>query len=84
MKEEAGTSAFWFTVQVAADLKPLDPGSFGGISPVEYKCKDGYYRYATGKFRSFEEARAHLDQMKRSGYPDAFIQTLVWYTGAVE
>ncbi len=50
----------------------------------KYECKDGYFRYAFGKFRSFEEARLTLEKMKASGYPDAFIQTLAWYERAIK
>ena len=84
-EEEAGDQAFWFTVQLAADLKPLDNHFFKEISPLKtHRCKDGYYRYTSGKFRSFEEARTYLDLMKKAGYQDAFIQTLDWYSKAID
>lgn len=76
---------FWFTVQVAASYNPMDVSKFRTSDPCEeYECRDGYYRYASGKFRTFEEARTYLEKMKESGYPDAFIQTLLWYAGAVK
>ena len=84
-EEEAADKAYWFTVQLAADLKPLGDSKFKEISPLKtHRCKDGYYRYSSGKFRSFEEARTYLELMKKSGYPDAFIQTLDWYSKAVD
>ena len=50
----------------------------------EYICEDGYYRYTTNSFRTFQEARKQLLQLRKSGYPDAFIQTREWYDGAIE
>jgi hypothetical protein len=83
--DDSGTSFYWFTVQIAAHVFPLGSSYFKNISPVEkYECKDGYFRYAYGKFRTFEEARLTLEKMKSSGYPDAFIQTLAWYERAIK
>lgn len=83
--DDSGTSVYWFTIQLSAHVSQIKMSRFGTVSSVdEYVCKDGFYRYASGKFHTFEEARAYLDKMKRSGYPDAFIQTLMWYTRAVK
>jgi hypothetical protein len=77
------SSEYWFTVQVRAKLSPMDISGFRGIGEVkETVCKDGYYRYTHGAFRTFEEARSSLEKIKAAGYPDAFIQTLEWYSKA--
>ena len=83
--EEAGDSSeFWFTVQVKAKLSQMSPSEFEGLGIVkEYACKDGYYRYTNGAYRTFEEARTSLDQVKAKGYTDAFIQTLEYYSKSV-
>lgn len=45
---------------------------------IKYKVKehagdDGYYRYVTGKFQTWEEAEVALEKLKANGYPDAYI-----------
>lgn len=83
--DDQGKSVSWFTVQLGASMKPQILSSFKGSYPTEeYACKDGYYRYASGKFKTFDEARSYLEQMKASAYPDAFIQTMIWYAEAVK
>ena len=77
---EGGDSEYWFTVQVSASLEPLNTGQFVGLTGLkEYACKDGYYRYACGMYRSFGGARNALQDLQKQGYPDAFIQTLSWF-----
>jgi hypothetical protein len=34
---------------------------------------DGFNRFYSGVFESYEEALSHLDQMKKEGYNDAFV-----------
>ena len=64
---------------------PIPEPRFEDLGEVsEYICKDGYYRYTTSSFRTFQEARKRLLQLRKSGYPDAFIQTREWYDGAIE
>jgi outer membrane protein OmpA-like peptidoglycan-associated protein/tetratricopeptide (TPR) repeat protein len=76
---------FWFTIQLSAATKPIKISSFSEPSNVrEYSCKDGYFRYTYGQFRTFSEARAKLGLLRDSGFPDAFIQTLEWYEKASE
>ena len=84
-EDDSVASAYWYTVQLAAHMVPLEMSRFKDISPVrEYLCKDGYYRYASGEFRTFGEAMSYLTRIRKSGYPDAFIQTLDWYVRAVQ
>ena len=78
--QEAGSSDYWFTIQVLACKAPLQSSELEGLEKVrEYECKDNYFRYASGEYRTFEEARAALKGIRESGYPDAFIQTMEWY-----
>lgn len=83
-QDDLAKGVSWFTVQLGASLKPQNLNSFKGAFPAQqYVCRDGYYRYASGKFQTFEQAHTYLEQMKASGYPDAFIQTMIWYAEAV-
>ncbi len=76
--------AYWFTIQLHASFTQRQMSFFQGLSGVrEYPCKDKCYRYACGEYRTFDEAKTQLDQLQDAGYPDAFIQTLDWYTRAV-
>jgi len=78
---EEGSSDYWFTVQVLACQSAMSLSRIEGLKEVqEFEGRDGYFRYASGEFRTFEEARTALDLIKESGYPDAFIQTLDWYS----
>jgi outer membrane protein OmpA-like peptidoglycan-associated protein len=80
-KQEEGSIRF--TIQVCADFRPVGPDGFRGLTGVkEHICKDDYYRYTFGSYTSFQEARSVLDEIRESGYPDAFIQTVDWYTRA--
>jgi len=82
-EEPSGSSDFWFTIQVLAKKGGVELSSFGALDGVkEYVCKDNYYRYTFGEYRSFEEARSSLNRIRESGYPDAFIQTIEWYSKA--
>ena len=71
---------YHFTVQIKAARSPILVSQFGDLLDVkEYACQDGYYRYTTSAFRSFQEARVQLQAVIDMGYQDAFIQTREWY-----
>jgi len=88
MPEEDGTSSpvkeYHYTIQLMAARMPILSSSFQDMKVTEYTCKDGYYRYATSSFRTFQEARMRLLQLRKRGYPDAYIQTREWYDKAVQ
>jgi outer membrane protein OmpA-like peptidoglycan-associated protein/tetratricopeptide (TPR) repeat protein len=71
-----------FTIQLMAVSVPVEDDSFGNLEVSEHACKDGLYRYTTSYFRTVEEAKRRLLQLKKQGYPDAFIQTREWYEQA--
>lgn len=76
---------FVYTIQVSAAHTRLPMSRFEKVGPaVEYKCKDGYYRYASGSFSTFQEATQELKTVRNSGFADAFIQTLDWYERAMK
>lgn len=77
------TASCQLTIQVMADLRPVDMSHFQDLDTVkEFVCRDGYYRYTCGVFTGYREAKTRLDELHRSGYPDAFIKTLEWYEKA--
>ncbi len=74
-----------FTIQVLASLSPVDLSYFNRLPDVrEYACKDSHYRYAAGSYRTYTEAMKALERLHKSGYPDAFVQTLNFYRKATE
>jgi outer membrane protein OmpA-like peptidoglycan-associated protein len=81
--QAAPQESYWFTIQVFSSLVPISVDEFGTLTGVEERaCRDGYYRYVSGEYRDFAEARRVLEDVKAAGYPDAFIQTLEWFQRA--
>ncbi len=86
---EDGTSSpekeYHYTIQLLATRNSVPEPRFEDIGEVsEFVCKDGYYRYTTSSFRTFQEARRILLRLRKRGYPDAFIQTREWYEKAIK
>ncbi|MDF1574590.1 MAG: OmpA family protein [Bacteroidales bacterium] len=76
---------FHYTIQLNAARMPILLSRFEDIVEIkEYSCRDGYYRYTTGTFRTFQEARNRLLDVRAMGYEDAFIQTREWYERSVK
>ncbi len=76
---------FYYSIQLSASRTSSSLSLFEGLENViEYPCKDGFYRYATGSYRNFQEARDHLKEVQKKGYQDAFIQTREWYERAMK
>ena len=89
MEEKPGQSetkqSFQYTIQISAAHSSLPFSRFEKVEQVkEYICTDGYYRYATGSFLSFQEAAKQLKIVRKSGFADAYIQTLAWYERAMK
>ncbi|MFO7940445.1 MAG: OmpA family protein [Bacteroidales bacterium] len=69
-----------YTIQLLAVKSPVKKGYFSKITDVEeLTCKDGYYRYITGTYTSWNEARKKLDEIINKGFQDAFIMNLDHY-----
>lgn len=62
---------------------PLPDSHFEGLDVEEYECRDGLYRYTTNSFRTFQDARKSLMQLRQQGYTDAFVQTREWCERAI-
>jgi outer membrane protein OmpA-like peptidoglycan-associated protein len=76
---------YLYTIQVGAARSAISKSRFEKLDQVtEYVCKDGYYRYATGSFSTFQEASDQVRKLRTSGFKDAYIQTLAWYERAMK
>jgi len=71
----------FYRIQLGAYGAALDPGTFGGISPLtgEYLKDRGLIKYYAGKFARYEDASSALPRIHSQGYEDAFI--VAWYNG---
>lgn len=80
-KEVLGGTAYDFskgnevyTVQIGAFQQSVKTGTYANSSGLfNHRYDDGYNRFYSGVFESVEEANAHLEQMKKDGFEDAFV-----------
>ncbi len=71
---------YLYTIQVSAARSPLSKSRFEKLDQVtEYSCADGYFRYVTGTYQTFQDASDQLRKLRETGFKDAYIQTLEWY-----
>jgi len=76
---------YLYTIQVGASMAPQSKSRFEDLDQLtEYACTDGYFRYTAGAYHSFQEASDQIRLLRKSGYEDAFIQTLEWYKRAMK
>ena len=71
----------FYRIQIGAFAVALDPGAFGGISPItgENLKERGLIKYYAGKFSRYEDASSAVPRIHSLGYEDAFI--VAWYNG---
>jgi len=71
----------FYRIQLGAFGSMVEPGAFGGISPVTgERVKDrGLIKYYVGKFSHYDDASVTLPRIQTLGYEDAFI--VAWYNG---
>ncbi len=63
-----------YTVQIGAFVENIKTGTYKDSSGLfNHRYDDGYNRFYSGVFESYEEALAHLEQMKKDGHDDAFV-----------
>jgi hypothetical protein len=64
-----------YRIQLGAFSKPRPSEAFGGISPVRYEQSEnsGVLKYFAGVFYSLNGVTAAIGQVKKNGFPDAFI-----------
>jgi ACT domain-containing protein len=70
----------YFTVQVAVYNKPLINPTIKGVNELLVtKTEKGQFRYSSGEFTSFAEARDRKNQVVAKGIPDAYV--VAYYRG---
>jgi len=63
-----------YTVQIGAFMENVKTGTYEDSSGLyNHRYDDGYNRFYSGVFESNKEAMAHMEQMKKDGYKDAFV-----------
>ncbi len=63
-----------YRVQLGAYKNKLSTTMFKHAGKViELKTEDGYYKYASGAYKTIEDAAAHKAELVYEGYEDAFI-----------
>ena len=63
-----------YTVQIGAFKKDVKKGRYKDSSGLyHHQYEDGYNRFYSGVFESEKEAQAHLEQMQKEGFNDAFV-----------
>ncbi|MGE0090213.1 MAG: OmpA family protein [Bacteroidales bacterium] len=63
-----------YTIQLKATKEQIDINIFKPLSGVkEVKCKDGFFRYTIGSYKSKITAEKELTRLLKKGYNDALI-----------
>jgi len=66
-----------YTIQILALRKPMDPGKIK-LKPVTVSPgNDGLNRYTWGEFIGYSKALNMLENIRESGFPDAFIRNII-------
>ncbi len=61
-------------MQIGAFLQNVKTGTYNDSSGLfNHRYDDGYNRFYSGVFESYEKAQNHMKQMKKDGYGDAFV-----------
>ena len=62
-----------YTVQIGAFLKTVKTGTYKDSSGLyNHQYDDGYNRFYSGAFDTYAEAEAHLTELQKDGFQDAF------------
>jgi hypothetical protein len=70
----------YYTVQVAVYNKALNTDNINGIKELLFtKTEKGQFRYSSGEFTSFAEARQRKNEVVTKGIPDAYV--VAYYRG---
>jgi outer membrane protein OmpA-like peptidoglycan-associated protein len=70
-----------FTIEFIELKYPQDASAFSNLSKVKgYKCKDGLYRFVTGEYSGYEDAKKHLAEVLHQGYADAMVMPCSYFS----
>ena len=62
-----------YKIQLGAYTNEIPENTFGGLTPVSKEVAASGTKYYVGEFASIKDARKALDEVKKYGYPDAFL-----------
>ena len=68
-----------YKIQFRVSWKKLDSNDFNGLKDVDYYTDNSAYKYTFGSFKSEEECKKHLPEVRAKGFSDAFI--VKFYSG---
>jgi outer membrane protein OmpA-like peptidoglycan-associated protein len=63
-----------YTIQLFAGRKIADLSIFGDLPITVLLGRDGLFRYVTGEYQGYSEARKQIDLMRNRGFRDAYIR----------
>jgi tetratricopeptide (TPR) repeat protein len=71
----------YYKIQLAVLSQNPEWTAFGKLSPVTYENVAGkpMKKYYAGKFTAYESAKSSLEEVRRNGFPEAFI--VGWFDG---
>lgn len=59
--------------QVGSKKVNLDPKNFKNLSDLKVYEDNGYFKYTSGEFDTFDQANAHKNAVRKVGYEGAFV-----------
>ncbi len=66
-----------YTIQLVASKKHENMDQFNKIDGIrEIVSSDGFFRYVSGEFKSFSEAKSALITLQQAGFKDAFVREI--------
>jgi len=74
-------SGAYYKIQLAVLSQNPEWTAFGGITPVTFEPVTGkaLKKYYAGRFTNYENAKIALEEVRRNGFPEAFI--VAWFDG---
>ncbi len=61
--------------QMSSKKIALEPSNFKGLNDLYVYESNGYYKYTSGEFDTFDQANAHKNKVRANGYNTAFVVT---------
>lgn len=79
-QSEIKSSATTYEIQILSSNIPFNMQTkFAGMQVQEHYGNAGYYRYTTGVYNNYSEAKNDLARIKGLGYADAYVQRTLYY-----
>ncbi len=85
VKEELVRLDSIYIIQLGAYSKPVQREIFSGVKDVQMYYTGKLYKYASGQFKSLEEAQKELEKIRALGFRDAYIRKMSeYYRGLIK